>query len=471
MSVIQGDFPDTLKIAKVIPIYKGDDEQMVQNYRSISILPFFSKIYEKIIYNHIINFLTINDILYDKQFGFRKGHATNHAIITLVDKVARALDTGKIVVGVYLDLRKAFDTVPHTILLDKLHRMGIRGNLLCLIKNYLEDRAQFVNFNDHSSRTQPITIEVPQGSILGPLFFICFMNDFSKSSQLLFSILSADDATVLLEGKEYEGLIMALNNELHKVSTWLDANKLSINSKKTHFMVFHRSRIKTSDINVVMQQNTIDRVNSTKFLGLIIDDKLKWHEHIQHVKHKIARSVGILYKIRHYLNKETLLNMYYTFVFPYLIYGIEIWGSVPLNHINPLKKIQKKCVRAITFSEYLAPSEPIFQTLNVLNFENLVIQRISLLMFKYSHGDVPVSVSQLFRTNNEYHDYNTRNCARIHAPVGTTEASYRTFGYRGIHIWNHISQKINTNTSYPCFKKIVKIYIQNNNLDNLRLNY
>ena len=349
MSVIQGDFPDTLKIAKVIPIYKGDDEQMVQNYRPISILPFFSKIYEKIIYNHIINFLTVNDILYDKQFGFRKGHATNHAIITLVDKVARALDTGKIVVGVYLDLRKAFDTVPHTILLDKLHRMGIRGNLLCLIKNYLEDRAQFVNYNDHSSRTQPINIGVPQGSILGPLFFICFMNDFSKSSQLLFSILFADDTTVLLEGKEYEGLIMALNNELHKVSTWLDANKVSINSKKTHFMVFHRSRIKTSDINVVMQQNTIDRVNSTKFLGLIIDDKLKWHEHIQNVKHKIARSVGILYKIRHYLNKETLLNMYYTFVFPYLIYGVEIWGSAPLNHIDPLKKFLKKCVRTITF--------------------------------------------------------------------------------------------------------------------------
>ena len=471
MSIVQGDFPDTLKIAKVIPIYKGDDEQMVQNYRPISILPFFSKIYEKIIYNHIINFLTINCILYDKQFGFRKGHATNHAIITLVDKVTRALDTGKVVVGVYLDLRKAFDTVPHTPLLDKLHRVGIRGNLHCLIKNYLEDRAQFVNYNGHTSKTQPIKIEVPQGSILGPLFFICFMNDFSKSSQLLFSILFADDTTVLLEGKEYEGLIMALNNELHKVSTWLDANKLSINTKKTHFMVFHRSRIKTNDVNVIMQQNIIERVNSTKFLRLIIDDKLKWHEHIQQVTHKIARSVGILYKIRHYLNKQTLLNMYYTFVFPYLIYGVEMWGSASLNHINPLKKIKKKCVRTITFSEYLAPSEPIFQSLNVLNFEKLVVQRISLLMFKYTHGNVPVSVSQLFRTNNEYHNYNTRNCAHIHVPVGTTEASYRTFGYRGIYIWNHISQKININTSYPCFKNLVKIYIQNNNLDNIRLNY
>ena len=130
-----------------------------------------------------------------------------------------------------------------------------------------------------------------------------------------------------------------------------------------------------------------------------------------------------------------------------------------LNHINPLKKNQKKCVRTITFSEYLAPSEPIFQSLNVLNFEKLVVQRISLLMFKYTHGNVPVSVSQLFRTNNEYHNYNTRNCAHIHVPVGTTEASYRTFGYRGIYIWNHISQKNNINTSYPCFKNLVKIYI------------
>ena len=114
-----------------------------------------------------------------------------------------------------------------------------------------------------------------------------------------------------------------------------------------------------------------------------------------------------------------------------------------------------------------------FQILNVLNFEKLVVQKIALLIFKYTsaHRNVPVSVSQLFRTNNEYHHYNTRNCARIHAPVGTTKASYRTFGYRGIYIWNHISQKININTSYPCFKNLVMVYIQNNNIDNIRLNY
>ena len=132
--------------------------------------------------------------------------------------------------------------------------------------------------------------------------------------------------------------------------------------------------------------------------------------------------------------------MYYTFVFPSFIYGVEISGSVSSSHINPLKKI-KKGLRTITFLEYLAPSEPIFQSLNVLNFEKLVVQRISLLMFKYTYGNVSVSMSQLFRTNNKNHNYNTRNCAHIHVPVGTTEASYRAFGYRGIYIWNHISQK------------------------------
>ena len=145
------------------------------------------------------------------------------------------------------------------------------------------------------------------------------------------------------------------------------------------------------------------------------------------------------------------------------------------NLFKELKQLGQGCHVGPTFpgafSEYLAPSEPIFQSLNVLNFEKIVVQRISLLMFKYTHGNVPVSVSQLFRTNNEYHNYNTRNCAHIHVPVGTTEASYRTFGYRGIYIWNHISQKIDINTSYPCFKNLVKIYIQNNNLDNIRLNY
>ena len=147
-------------------IYKSENEQLVQNYRPISVLPYFSKIYERVIYNHIIDYIDDNNTLYDKQFGFRKGHSTSHAIITLVEKVAKALDTGKMVVGVYLDIRKVFDCVRHHTLLDKLYKMGLRENMYCLIENYLMHRTQYVHYNGCDSSTKPIKYGVLQGSIL-----------------------------------------------------------------------------------------------------------------------------------------------------------------------------------------------------------------------------------------------------------------------------------------------------------------
>ena len=186
------------------------------------------------------------------------------------------------------------------------------------------------------------------------------MNDFSKASKLFFTILFADDTSVFLEGKEYTKLVKILNEELNKITIWLNANKLMINVKKTHYMVFHRAKIKTLGTDVIMQNTSIQCVKSTKFLGVIIDNKLRWNDHITYVKYKISKSLGILYKIRRYLDNTTLTNMYYSFVFPYLIYCVEIWGSSLKSYLDPLVKIQKKCIRTIFFSEYLAPSEPLF---------------------------------------------------------------------------------------------------------------
>ena len=182
-----------------------------------------------------------------------------------------------------------------------------------------------------------------------------------------------------------------------------------------------------------MQRNVVECVTKTKFLGVIIDNKLKWNDHITYVKSKISKTIGLFYKMRQYLGRTALVNLYYSLVFPYLIYCNEICGNASSVHLDPIIKIQKRCVRIITYFDYLSSSEPIFQTLNILNFRKLVVQRISLLMFKIYKSDVPKPINILFRKNNTYHSYNTRS-DNLHTPVGRTEAIYKTFSFYGVHI-------------------------------------
>ena len=229
LSISRGIVPDKLKIARVIPTFKGEDEQLVQNYCPIFVLPFFSNKFEKIVATYVIEFLEDNSVFYNYQFGFRKSHSTSHAIITLVERVSKALDMGKYVVGVFLDLKKAFDTVDHTILLRKLEQYGIRGKTLRWFESYLSNRSQYVECNNSKSDTKIITYGVPQGSILEPLLFIIYMNDFSRLSDLLFSILFSDDTAVFIEGTNITNISQILNTELENVNIWLKANKLPVN--------------------------------------------------------------------------------------------------------------------------------------------------------------------------------------------------------------------------------------------------
>ena len=251
LSIVNGIVPQKMKLAKVVPIFKKGDALIVSNYRPISLLTSISKILEKIIYSRTVKFLQNKNVLSDSQFGFREKQSTSHAILTFLDKVARATDNHLHTIGVLLDFSKAFDTINHKILLYKLQHYGIRGIALKWFENYLNNRQQFVSINDSNSSIKTVGCGVPQGSILGPLLFIIYINDFRNSSKTLSFLLFADDSNIFYSHRNPKFLIDTINTELHHVAEWIKTNKLSLNLDKTHFMLFSNS-LKNLPGNIIL---------------------------------------------------------------------------------------------------------------------------------------------------------------------------------------------------------------------------
>ena len=227
-SIKTGIFPDQMKVARVIPVFKSGDPSQMTNYRPISILPVFSKLLERIVYNRVYNYITEQKLLFPKQFEFQSNHSTEHAIVEFVDNILKSFDKGDMTLGVFIDLSKAFDTVDHKILLQKLDFLGIRGTYLRWFKNYLSNRKQFIPYNNDERQSiwRLITCGVPQGSILGPLLFLLYVNDLHKTSKLISAIMFADDTNLFYSHSDLKVLYKTMNDELTKVSNWFSANKL-----------------------------------------------------------------------------------------------------------------------------------------------------------------------------------------------------------------------------------------------------
>ena len=342
-SLTQGVFPSELKIAKVIPLYKGDSKCLLSNYRPVSILPVMSKILERLMYNRLLSFINEHKILYKLQFGFRDNHSTSMALMTLVDHVANSIDNGDFTLGVFLDFSKAFDCLNHDILFKKLNFYGIRGRALDWFRSYLTERHQFVLFDNTESEYQKISCGVPQGSILGPLLFLIYVNDIVNVSDVLLFVLYADDTNGFISGRDIDSLIDKMNQELDKLVTWLYVNKLKLNVKKTHFMIFTSGKKQVHySKKLFICNKEINAVTSTKFLGVHIDYNLKWNVHVTHIKKKIAKGLGAINKAKRYLNYDALRTLYHSFIHPYFDYCLEIWGSANKTIMAPLFRMQKK---------------------------------------------------------------------------------------------------------------------------------
>ena len=330
-----GIFPQLLKTAKVIPIYKAESRMLASNYRPISLLPIIGKLFEKLLFTRLTSFIQKYNILYDRQYGFQSAKSTEHAVIDIQERVLNALDKKEWPCCIFLDFAKAFDTVNHSILLQKLNHYGIRGKALELIESYLWGREQCVQVSDTTSDLNLIKHGVPQGSILGPLFFLLYINDIANCSSLLNFYLFADDTTIFFAHKDINTVEQTINKELVHVSNWLVANKLSLNVGKSCALLFRQKNDKSIPaLNITINGLPIDEKEFAKYLGILIDNKLTFSKHIQHIRTKLNKGNAILSMVRHYLPKKTLLNTYNAQIQPHIDYGKHL-GTYLQEPPNP----------------------------------------------------------------------------------------------------------------------------------------
>ena len=422
LSFKTGTFPEILKLALVIPIFKKGSRLDCNNYRPISLLSNISKLIEKIMYSRLYSFLNAYNCLYDLQFGFRAKYSTSHALVSITEKIREALDTGHFACGIFIDLQKAFDTVDHGILLEKLNYYGIRGTPNNWFKSYLCDRKQYVSIYGFNSPLKSIKYGVPQGSVLGPLLFLIYINDLHMSINHSTVHHFADDTNLLHINKSLKNMGSKINSDLKRLVDWLNGNRLSLNVSKTEFIIFRHPNKKIHfDLKIRINGKRLVPSNHIKYLGLLIDDHLSWKAHINDLSNKLSRANSMLAKIRYYVDKTTLRSIYFAIFSSHLTYSCIVWGQSGNPRLKRICSLQRISARILCFAPFRSPTDSLFPRLNILKFSDLITIINCLFVFDFIKNNLPLSLSLVNAQGISLIslECNTRNCYTTHSSITT----------------------------------------------------
>ena len=466
----EGRYPSCLKLAKVLPIFKSGLKTIPGNYRPISLLSNINKIIEKAIYSRLYNFFTKFNILNSSQFGFREGHSTTLALSEFVESTLSSFDKGNAVCAVLLDLSKAFDCVDRKILLDKLENYGIRGKMLKLLESYLTDRKQFVDFAGYASTCENIEVGVPQGSVLGPLLFLIYINNLQNNTTL--KVLNFADDTLLyttLKKNTYKRDNAYLNTELENVSKWLMDNKLKLNVNKTRYMLFHSGKMdiwKKINFDIIIGSSTIKKVNNYKYLGVTIDSNLNWSEHIEALKTKLLKTIGILYKTRYYLNQNSLYYIFNSLLMSHVRYGLLCWGRASRTKINEINKLINRAIRCIHFKSWKESVSSIKIAKKILDVENMFQYELGVFMHKFKRDILPINFKPYFTSINKIHNHSTRfSETNYYFPRVNSLYGSKSLSYLGCKVWEEIPRNLKEQNYLKAFQSGLKNVLLKNQSD------
>lgn len=460
-SLASGTFPVSFKVARVKALYKGKGSKSdPSNYRPISVLSNLSKIFEKLLYQRIYDFLDTHSLIATNQFGFLPKSNTTTATLHAISRIKQSLDSNRLTAAAFVDIAKAFDSVKHELLLEKLDQYGIRGVSNNLIQDYLFGRQQMVISNDHRSEKQYLSYGIPQGSSLSSLLFLIYINDCTKIQLHSYIQLYADDAILIFSAMSAEELQNTIQEDLTSFDTWAYNNYLTFNASKTKIMRFKTSNSTSQQISVIINGTPVEEVSHMVYLGLVMDEKLNWKNHFTYLKSKLSPFIFVLRRARYDLPLRTKLSLYYSYIHSHLTYLVSIWGFSNTSLLESLQRVQNKSLRSIFWPQYRSgtmSTQQLYTFHRIPRIEQLRSIDGMSMIHKIKHGMIRNNLT--LKTFEDFHQYNTRNRHDFVIPKARTNIMYRSLLAAGLSEYNHLPNHIKRNENFATFKKHLKTFI------------
>ena len=436
-------------------MYKGEDPTQFGNYRPVSVLPVLSQVFERVLQGRLVEFFSEMGVLTPGQYGFRAGHSTAMAVLDMVEKIRGAWNSGNSALGVFIDLKKAFDTVDHHILLAKLEHYGVRGKAQDLLASYLKGRTQYVVYGGHESSRGEIHCGVPQGSVLGPLFFLLYVNDMGNACKELELVLFADDTNIFAQEREPITLFNKVNQGLQDLGTWFRCNKLTLNLKKTEYVFFGGPKAKNAEgLGLSVGEEEVRRVEGVKFLGIWVDERLKWSEQVSKVKRKVSQLLGVLGRARAVLEGDSIRVLYNSLVLPHLQYCLMVWGNFSGDCNGGLGKnilsVQKRLVGMMDGRARWYHADPLFAKHEILKVEDLYRQQLRVHAWQFWHNCLPHNQAAMLERVSQTHGHGTRLASR---GMFVSTRDHRQVGYRVPKEWETLPEALRGASSLGSFKR------------------
>jgi hypothetical protein len=452
----KGIFPNSLKIARVIPVYKNGDPNHCKNYRPISILSVLSKVYETVLKNRLEEHLFHNKLIHENQFGFMKKSNTTAASInflrTVYDKLNKRNKNKQRVAAIFLDLQKAFDTVSHKLLLDKLLGMGVRGNFFEIVKSFLSNRKQYVVVDGQKSEALAIDFGIGQGTILGPLIFTIFINDLMSLELHSTSQFFADDGAFILSAPTHQILHQLMIQDMESINHWLIENKLSLNVNKTKFMLFFQSANLFDPVfdEIKFSNGIINRVDNFEYLGLVVDTELSFESHVSKVIKKIKPYVSILGRLKYYLPVSCLKMIYFAYIHSRIRYLLPAYGSCSRTHLEALELLHKKSLKHVFKLPYDHPTVDVYRK-GIADLPTMIEHEMVLLLYRIKNNLIKTNFR--IATRGETSGRTTRQSSNF--DIIFTHLNYikESFFSKGFELFNVLPAAIKSESSFIRFKR------------------